>query len=246
MILENVDHKNILFIDIETVPGCDAFESLPEELQALWLQKSKYLTKENEEDNHYSDRAGIYAEFGKIICISVGYISQLDSGEKGMRLKSFYGDDEKEVLQDFSNLITKHYNNPSQCFICGHNIKEFDIPYICRRMLIHRLAIPSLLNISGKKPWEVKYLLDTLELWKFGDFKHYTSLNLLAAIFNIPSPKDDIDGSMVRDVYYEENDLERIVTYCEKDVVTVANVLLSMDGADTISYENVVSATMKE
>lgn len=231
--LEALNIENILFLDIETVPQHPAYENANDEIKKLWDLKSKSFLKEDEAPSDVYRRAGIYAEFGKIICISVGFIK----GET-FRLKSFYGDDEKKLLIEFSQLLNTHFSKKDSQ-LCAHNGKEFDFPFMARRMLINGLKIPFLLDIAAKKPWEVN-LLDTMELWKFGDYKSYTSLILLANVFGIPTPKDDIDGSMVYKVYWEEKNLERIVTYCQKDVLTVAQILLRMMGRPLIKAENVM------
>lgn len=230
--------SNILFLDIETAPQYPDYNDMPEEWKQLWDTKSASLLKYHEGQTNESlyPRAGIYAEFGKIICISCGVLQGAD-GHKKIVLKSFYGDDEKLLLHQFSEMLNK-WSAGEQKFLCAHNGKEFDFPYLCRRMIINNLPIPSLLNIAGKKPWEVTHL-DTLELWKFGDFKSFTSLNLLAHTLGIPTPKDDIDGSMVWAVYWKEKNLERIVTYCQKDVVTVAQIYLRMNGEPLIKQENI-------
>ena len=200
----------ILCLDIETAPQYPDYKSAPEELQMLWNRKAELLKKnENESNESIYPRAGIYAEFGKIICISAGCFTKIN-GIRSFRIKSFSGHDEKKLLQDFANMLTQFFSG-NQHLLCAHNGKEFDFPFMGRRMLINGIKLPRALNIAGKKPWEVNHL-DTLELWKFGDYKHYTKLNLLAHVFNIPTPKDDIDGSMVYKVYYEEKNLERIVT----------------------------------
>ncbi|MEY3398897.1 MAG: hypothetical protein RL220_1491 [Bacteroidota bacterium] len=222
--LEHINLEEILFLDIETVPGQRSFQDNDPELQHLWEEKSKYIRERNElslEDSW--NQAGIYAEFGKIICIGVGYFSQRQ-GERVFRCTAFSSDDEHEVLSGFADLLNNHTNEPFR-LLCAHNGKEFDFPYLSRRMLIQGIALPSMLDTAGRKPWEVQHL-DTMELWKFGDYKHYTSLKLLAKIFHIPTPKDDIDGSMVRSVYYDEQDLDRIRTYCLKDVLTIAQLML--------------------
>lgn len=218
-----INLENILFVDIETVPFFPSWEQVPEQWRALWTKKAETL-KRGEDDTAESiyGRAGIYAEFGKIICISVGFLSYTDGSER-FRMKSFSGDDEKILLEEFAALLRKHFNRDVHR-LCGHNVKEFDIPFIARRMIINGVQLPSLLSVSGKKPWEIQHL-DTMELWKFGDYKSYTSLSLLASALGIPTPKDDIDGSMVYSVYYEEKNLPRIVTYCQKDVFTVLQVL---------------------
>lgn len=227
MQLKRIDLRKILFLDIETVPMVPSFGEMTERFQKLWTKKAGFLIKEDETPESIFNRAGIYSEFGKIICISVGFIRE-NGDERELRLKSFASDDEKQLLIDFSQMIIKYFNSPSH-LLCGHNGKEFDFPYIARRMLVHSIPIPSILNLAGKKPWEVRHL-DTMELWKFGDYKHFTSLDLLSAIFDIPSPKDDINGSQVAEVYYVQKDLNRIVEYCEKDVKTLVNVFLRYRG----------------
>ncbi len=206
--LENIDLQQVLVLDIETVPQYPTFNELPADYQQLWDQKTRFQRRDGETAAEFYSRGGILAEFGKIICISVGIFSK-KTETLSLRVKSFYGDEEKEVIQSFIDLLNKQ---PDSLILCAHNGKEFDFPYLCRRMLINGLQIPIQLNIHGKKPWEIMHL-DTMDLWKFGDYKNYTSLNLLAAVFNIPSPKDDIDGSMVHKVYWEDNDLERIRIY---------------------------------
>lgn len=218
--LEQVDLQQILILDIETVPQFPSFNEVPENFAQLWGQKTKYQRREGETPAEYYPRAGIWAEFGKIICISLGVFTRQQ--QLGLRVKSFYNDDEKTLLQDFINLLK---SQPASLILCAHNGKEFDFPYLCRRMLINCMEIPPQLQITGKKPWEINHL-DTLDLWKFGDYKNYTSLDLLAAVFNIPTPKDDISGSDVHRVYWQEQDLERIKTYCQKDVITTAQLLL--------------------
>ncbi len=229
--LSKIKPENILFLDIETVPQAKTFDHLSERMQKLWSKKSEYFRKNGETPAEVYQRAGIYAEFGKIVCISVGNI-HYKSGEIFLRIKSFYGENEHELLLGFCKLIRRNFNKP-QHLLCAHNGKEFDFPYISRRCLINGIEIPQTLNSAGKKPWEVKHL-DTMELWKFGDYKHYTSLNLLTAIFDIPTPKDDIDGSQVADVYWNEKNIERIVRYCEKDVIAIVQLFLRYNGKDLI------------
>ena len=232
---QQINPDNVLFIDIETVPLYPGYAQVPESWRELWAKKADTLRRnETETAESLYGRAGIYAEFGKIICISVGFLSWTD-GQQRFRMKSFAGDDEKQLLTDFATLLRKHYSRPEQR-LCGHNIKEFDIPYIARRMVINDVRLPGMIDIAGKKPWEVPHL-DTMELWKFGDYKSYTSLALLAAALGIPTPKDDIDGSMVAHVYYEEKNLPRIVTYCQKDVFTVAQVLRKFRGEALLDPE---------
>jgi uncharacterized protein YprB with RNaseH-like and TPR domain len=232
---QQVNPENILFLDIETVPLYPDYDSVPEQWRVLWNKKADTLRRNEQEtaDALYG-RAGIYAEFGKIICISVGVLAWTE-GKQSFRMKSFAGDDEKLLLSDFGNMLRKHYSRPEHR-MCGHNIKEFDIPFIARRMIINSVQLPPMLDIAGKKPWEIPHL-DTMELWKFGDYKSYTSLALLAASLGIPTPKDDIDGSMVASVYYTEKNLPRIVTYCQKDVFTVAQVLRRFRGESLLNPE---------
>jgi predicted PolB exonuclease-like 3'-5' exonuclease len=230
--------NNILFLDIETVPQYPSYAELPEEWKALWHLKAQYLLRNKEEETFeiIYPRAGIYAEFGKIICISCGCVNG-GSADKKIILKSFYGDDEKPVLLQFSEMLEKWAVDSSK-FLCAHNGKEFDFPYLCRRLIVNNLPIPQILRLSGKKPWEVNHL-DTLDLWKFGDYKSYTSLNLLANTLGIQTPKDDIDGSLVWEVYWIEKNMERIVAYCQKDVVAVAQIFLRMIGEPQIKTGNV-------
>lgn len=225
--LNNINLKNVMFLDIETVPGSPEFDDLPENFKHHWEKKSSFFRNEEQTAADVYNRAGIYSEFGKIICISVGIIH-----EDKLRIKSFASDDEKNLLQDFAKMIAS-WDSANEKYLCGHNVREFDIPYISRRMLINGIKLPPVFDISGKKPWEVRHI-DTLELWKFGDYKNFTSLSLLADLFNIPTSKDDIDGSMVSEVYYKEKDLPRIVKYCEKDVLCVANLVLKLMGKDLI------------
>lgn len=226
--LKKVQLDKVLFLDIETVPQVYQFQDLDEKPKELFEMKTRFMQNEEKSfESLYNERGGIYAEFGKIVCISVGFVHETSHG-KQLRMKSFYHDDEETLLKQFKNLLDEKYNSPYH-ILCGHNAKEFDFPYICRRMLINGIELPETLNISGKKPWEIAHL-DTMELWKFGDFKAYTSLALLCHVFNIPTPKDDISGADVARVYFEENDLERIKVYCEKDVVALIQLFLRMRG----------------
>jgi hypothetical protein len=240
--LDNIKAEDVLFIDIETVPAAPSYNNLDPAMQILWNKKSKQFRTAEQTSAEVYERAGIYSEFGKIICISVGYIKE--KNPVSLRLKSFYGNDEKLLLTDFSALISKFSKTRRDALLCAHNGKEFDYPYIARRMIINGLIIPEILDNAGKKPWEIK-LLDTMDLWKFGDYKNYTSLDLLTSILGIPTPKDDIDGSMVAGIYYSENDIERIVRYCEKDVLAIAQVLLRFMNLSLISDENIESITFQ-
>jgi uncharacterized protein YprB with RNaseH-like and TPR domain len=234
--IERVKLENILFIDIETVPEHEHFDHLDEETQMLYDHKTSYQRKDGLTASEFYERAGIWAEFGKIICLSAGYFT-FRGDVRHFRVTSFCGE-EKQILKDFNNLLINHFNQP-QHILCGHNAKEFDFPFIARRMVINGIPLPPKLNLFGKKPWEVPHL-DTMELWKFGDYKSFTSLKLLTKILGIPSPKGDIDGSMVGHVYHVEKDIDRIVTYCEKDVVAVAQVLLRMRREELLVEDEII------
>lgn len=233
-----MNFNNILFLDIETVSQQAAYDHLDNEWKELWDHKSRYLIKNPEAESPETlyPRAAIYAEFGKIICISCGYMQGVGE-ERKLCVKSFSGADERRLLQDFAHML-QNWSGQADKFLCAHNGKEFDYPYLCRRMVVNGVEIPEALKIAGRKPWEVRHL-DTMELWKFGDFKSYTSLKLLAKVLGVPSPKDDIDGSMVNEVYYEQRDLERIVEYCQKDVITLAQVLLRFHCEPLVKPQNV-------
>lgn len=234
--LDKLQLENILFLDIETVPELEHFSDLDDTKKELFDLKTQYQRREDYTAEEFYERAGIWAEFGKIICISVGYFT-FKSDIRHFRVTTFWGDEIK-ILKDFSNLLNNHFSQP-QHLLCGHNAKEFDFPFIARRMIINNISIPQKLNLFGKKPWEVPHL-DTLELWKFGDYKHFTSLKLLTNVLGIPSPKGDIDGSEVARVFYQEKNIDRIITYCEKDVVAVAQIILRLRGEDLLIEEEVV------
>lgn len=239
--LDTIRIEDIMFLDIETVPQAPSPDKLDPALQVLWDKKSKLFRSPEQSAEEVYQRAGIYSEFGKIICISVGFIRERNPF--GFRIKSFYGDDEKTLLTEFSGILLKFSKLSKEAQLCAHNGREFHFPYIARRMIINSLVIPEILDNAGKKPWEIK-LLDTMDLWKFGDYKNYTSLDLLATILGIPSPKDETDGSMVSSIYYNDRDLSRIVRYCEKDVLTIARVLLRFRNLPGISDDRVESVTV--
>lgn len=237
----NSELRDILFLDIETVRGVPVYSMLSERLKVQWARKASFFKREDEKTDAdlYIEKAGIYAEFGQVIVISVGKYVELENGEVGFKTRTLSGEDEKKVLQDFKIMLEKM--DPSTTRLCAHNGKEFDFPYLCRRMVINRLEIPGILNTAGKKPWEVSHL-DTMELWKFGDFKNFTSLALLTRALGIPSPKDDIDGSMVGDIYWgtdREAGIKRITEYCQKDVVAAAQVYLRIHGEEPIDPSNI-------
>lgn len=235
--LQKLNLESVLFLDIETVPEFRHYSELSEEKKLLWDEKTRYQRKEDYTPEEFYDRAGIWAEFGKIICISAGFFNHRN-GSRHFRLTSFKGE-EKELLHKFTALLEEYFFQPYH-LLCAHNGKEFDFPFIARRMLMHDMRLPVKLNLFGKKPWEVPHL-DTLELWKFGDYKHYTSLKLLTHVLGIPSPKEDIDGSMVRDVYYEKGELDRIVEYCERDVLAIAQIILKLRQEPLLDQSEVIS-----
>lgn len=242
----------ILFFDIETASSSPDYQTLDPELQSLWDHKASYWIKSDLEagatdvfSDLYRKKAGIYAEFGKVVCISMGILIMEKDDIKELRLSSISGSEEKALLTAFAQLIDKYYGDPSKDYFCGHNLKEFDVPYLSRRMVIQGIPLPKMLDISGKKPWEITHLLDTMEMWKFGDFKNYTSLKLLAYVLGIPSPKDDIDGSMVSQVFWEEKNIDRIREYCEKDVKTTVQVYLRLNGLPLVDEEKIVKSGKK-
>lgn len=235
--MKKINLENILFLDIETVPELASFDELDEERKKLWELKTQYKRRDEFTPEEYYEHAGIWAEFGKIVCISVGFFN-FRNQERKFRMTTFFGE-ETSILKDFKKLLDTHFNRP-QHLLCAHNGKEFDFPYIARRMLIHGISLPDKLDLFGKKPWEVPHL-DTLELWKFGDYKHYTSLKLLTNVLGIPSPKDDIDGSQVRNVFYDDKDVPRICAYCEKDVVAIAQIILRLRQEELLKEPEVVS-----
>lgn len=237
--MQGINLKNYLFLDIETVSQQDDFSKLSAPMQEFWERKSKNLKNEDKLNSAemYFDRAGIYAEFGKIVCIGLGFILDEESTQK-LRIKTLKNDNEKALLEDFAQILYKH-TAKDKLILCAHNGKEFDFPYLCRRMLLNGVELPNALNMQGKKPWEVNHA-DTLDMWKFGDFKHYTGLDLLATIFGIESSKDDISGDQVNGVYHHEKNLDRIANYCSKDVVALTQLFLKMNSLPLIDNENIV------
>ena len=227
----NINLEKILFLDIETIPLVYQYSDLEDSTKEMWDKKWNY-NKEISPENQYT-KAGIYAEFAQVICIGVGYYK-----ENKFRIKTIASKDEASVLKEFSELVNKYFNS-NQHYLCAHNGKEFDFPFLCRRLLINNLPLPKALQIQGLKPWEINHI-DTMELWKFGDYKNFTSLNLLAHTFKIPSPKDDIDGSQVAKTFYEDNNLEKIATYCKKDVITLARVYNRFVGLGNLNDEDIV------
>ncbi len=235
MYFKDIPLNKILFLDIETVPAFASYDQMPDDWKALWDHKASFINRDGLPDDEFYQQAGIYAEFGKIIAISVAIISNGNA----LRVKTFYGDSEKCILQKFKHLVEGYFNS-ADAYLCAHNGKEFDFPYIARRMLVNNIDLPPILDTHGRKPWETHFL-DTMELWKFGDFKHFTSLELLARLFELPSPKTETSGKDVWRLYWQDHDLDRIAEYCEKDTITVAQIFLKFRGkspipADKISF----------
>jgi hypothetical protein len=234
---------NLLLLDIETVPSEIDYHSLSAEWQSLWFEKISKTVPENVlPEESYKMKAGILAEFGKIICISTAFFYENEQKQTCLKMKSIYGDDETQLLKKFVTLCDKMYAHQKQFQFGGHNIREFDIPFICRRLLINRLPLPEYLQLQDKRPWDVK-MFDTLAWWKFGDYKNYISLHLLANVLGIPTSKTDMDGSMVQEVYYKNKDLQRIVDYCQRDVVVTANVILRFKNLPLLEEDNILVVT---
>ncbi len=234
--------KGILFIDIETVPVLPDYELLSDDLRKEWNRKAKTI-KGQEGPNAepaalFGEKAGIFSEFAKVVCIGIGSLYQQGEGWK-MRLKALVNDNEKALLNDFCRILERFSQQHKEVRFCGHNIKEFDIPFMCRRMIINGIPLPAFMQYQGKKPWEINHL-DTMELWRFGDYKNFTSLSLLAAVLGIPSPKTDLDGSMVATTYWVDKDLPRIGSYCLQDVYTSAKVYLKLAGHNDVNPEAVM------
>ncbi len=237
--MQNIVLENLLLIDIETVPQHPSFDLLTDNWKQLWEEKTQRLLPDfTTAAEFYSQRAGVMAEFAKIVCISMGYFINQDNTLQ-LRLKSFFGNQEEKLLQDFITTVNQLETKNNKWSFGGHNIKEFDIPFICRRLIINGLHIPGYLDFQNMKPWDTN-IIDTFQYWRFGDYKNYTSLKLLAAALGVPSPKDDIDGSMVAMVYWEEKNVQRIATYCQKDVLTTANIILRFKNAALLEEEQVM------
>lgn len=237
--MQQIAIENLFLLDIETVSGVQHFNLLNDEWKELWTEKIfKNLPPDITAEEYYPKRAAILAEFAKVVCISTGYFKK-ENNEWQLRIKSFYSENEKDVLENFTKMLEQLHAKNSKWIFTGHNIKEFDIPFLSRRMLVNNIAIPSYIDFQNMKPWDTP-VLDTLHLWRFGDYKHYTSLKLLAAALGVSSPKDDIDGSKVGEVFWEERDLDRIAIYCQKDVATVANVLLRFKGLPLLTEQQIM------
>ncbi len=234
--LDSLKLEHLLLIDIETVPQYPDLAMVPEEERIFWDRKAGYLNKDAVEEGRFYERAGIYAEFGKVVCISLGKFIRQGNNAFHLKIKSLFHTDELSLLKEFTHILNAL---PRGIRLCAHNGKEFDFPYLCRRLLINEIPLPALLDMAGKKPWEVNFI-DTLELWKFGDYKHYTSLDHLALLFKLDTPKDDISGADVARVYWKEKDLERIRIYCQKDVVTLARLLMKFKGMDSLQDDKII------
>ena len=230
---------NILFLDIETASQEKTYDTVSERLKTHWERKASFL--KNEKDlspaEIYVDRAAIYAEFGKVICVGVGSFFPTKEKQLGFRVKTLAFENEKETLLALADLMHNHRGG-AELQLCAHNGKEFDFPYLSRRMLIHGITLPEALSLSGKKPWEVSHL-DTLEFWKFGDYKNFTSLDLLATVFDIPSSKSDISGADVSRLYHQGGQLDRIAAYCLRDVVVLARLFLRLKNLPELQDKNI-------
>lgn len=229
-------------IDIETVPAVSTYEDLTPEWQQLFFDKvSKTMPETLDVSGVYRQKAGILAEFGRIVCISTGFYYNDSAGRMSVKLKSICCENEIDLLKEFVELVNKFINKRRNVYFAGHNIREFDIPFICRRMVINQVPLPSYFQIHGAKPWEIN-MLDTLQWWKFGDYKNYISLHLLANVLGVETSKTDMDGSMVQDVYYEDKNLPRIVDYCQRDVIVVAQVILRFKNLPLLQPEQIAIA----
>jgi DNA polymerase elongation subunit (family B) len=235
----NQELRDIIFLDIETVRCASDYNGLNERLKTQWARKASFFRKEEGQSDSalFDDRAGIYAEFGKVITIAFGKYFDTENGELGLKTKCFCGENEQEILTSFKQMLDKQ--DPVNTKLCAHNGKEFDFPYMCRRMLINGITPPALLNQTGRKPWDVTHL-DTMDMWKFGDYKNYTSLDLLATLFNIPTSKGTMDGGKVNDVFYVEKDFKKISDYCVGDVVAVAQVFLKLKGMEVMKASHIL------
>jgi DNA polymerase elongation subunit (family B) len=231
--------KNILFIDIETVSQESHFDSLDSRLKQLWLKKASVIQNKDNlpDEDFYLKRSSIYAEFGKIICIGIGGIFFDDNLEPTLRVKMIRGESEAEILAQFRAILEKHKAG-ANLMLCAHNGKEFDFPYICRRMLVHGITLPRILQVSGKKPWQIPHI-DTLDLWKFGDYKHYVSLELLATIFDIPDDESEVSGDQINHIYYIEKDRAKIELYCANDVKVLTQLYMKMNNWPLINETHI-------
>lgn len=229
--------SNILFVDIETAGSSKNFEGLPSEGKNLWCQRAKLIRRRNDEyrlipdEELYLLKAGIFAEFARVVCISVAFLKKTEEENcVQLKTKSFFVHDESQLIKEFFSLLVRCFGTRDIEFLCGHNIREFDIPFLCRRARIHGIDIPACIDFTAKKAWQVKNLIDTMELWKFGDYKNYSSLALLCYATGIPSPKQGFDGAAVHIAYWNGARLSEIISYCEADVKATARLFLKLSG----------------
>lgn len=239
--------KRILFVDIETATCASNYGELDDDLKLFWrLRQERYNHKDaylSEEElwQTFNDKAAIYAEYARVVCISMGVLTSDDEGAE-FRVKNLFATEEYDLLTQFADILNAHYYDPFSAFICGHNIREFDIPFLCRRFIINGIPLPSFINITGQKPWQVHHLLDTLDLWKFGDYKHYSSLDLLCKVLSVDSPKGEMSGKDVSGRYWEGH-LDEIVKYCEKDVIATARIYLRCIGHQLFTDDQIISVS---
>jgi len=244
MVYPSTQLRRILFLDIETASSEASFEELTDSIKEHWKKKARrhvnseeYPYFDDDLEAIYQDKAAIHAEFARVVCISVGFIIQHED-QLALRIKTFVHEDEAILLQTFAELLDKHYYDKHNQFLCGHNIKEFDVPFICRRMMIHGIKLPNLLNIAGHKPWQTHHLLDTMEMWKYGDYKHYTSLDLLCEVLGVPTSKTDMNGAQVSRAFWDGR-INEISQYCEEDVLATVRVYQRCVGLVQIAAEDV-------
>ena len=231
---------NILFVDIETVTAQPAYDQLSPVMQHAWQRKAKALHRPDDMtiDDFYFARGGIYAEFGKIVVISVGFFHALEDNTTELRIKCISGDNEKDLLKNFNDTVLKFDQKKLQ--LCAHNGKEFDFPYLCRRMLANAVALPASLDLSGMRSWQVPHI-DTMQLWKFGDYKSYTPLELLAAVFGLESNDTDaIEGSDINRIYHRENNLGKINRFCQRNIGLLAQVYLRLKSLPTLDPKHII------
>ncbi len=237
--------KQMVFIDIETIRGKKTYNDVITENPALddyWQTKHTQIREKEPlsyghiEDSAemYEKMAALYPEWGQIVCISIGQIKFDEDGNPiKFTTKSFSGLYEKILLEEFNETASKIMSKYPRMQWVGHNIKGFDMPYIIKRSLINGVRVPNVFHLQKQKPWESQ-LIDTNDVWKFNGWNG-ARLGLLTEILNIPSPKQDMDGKMVSDVFWEDGDLNRISEYCEMDINATANVMLRISGMDIIT-----------
>jgi len=233
--MKDIPIESIIFLDIETVSLFPNLLLADDATKKEWARK---IMKTNPTitpallDDTYKEQAALHPEFSFITCISVGMVK----GGK-VYIKNIFGfdHDEERTLEIFCETMQKIIEKMErlQPKLCAHFGKGFDYPFISKRMLVHGMTIPNILDSYGKKPWEITNL-DTHEIWKMGGFNS-ASLSAIAHAFGIPSPKDDIDGSQVGHVYWVDSKIDRIATYCAKDVFALINIFRCMQGSPAFS-----------